>query len=290
MKKQPINFAFFGTPDRAVWALDVLHASGFTPSVIITQPDRPQGRKLILTPPPAKVWAFAYNIPVLQPEKLDSEFVNKLSARTIRSDGIPNSYDLFIVVAYGKIMPTEIFTIPKYGTLNIHGSLLPKYRGASPIETAILNDDKKTGVSIIIMDEKMDHGPIVAEEKVEIANWPPTADELAEVIVKKGAELLVKIIPKWIDGEIKPVEQDHDKTTFTKKITKEDGLIDLKDDQYKNFLKIQAHKSWPGTYFFAGEKRIIIRSAEYKDGVLKILRIVPEGKKEMDYEKFLKNQ
>lgn len=294
MKKQPINFAFFGTPDRAVWALDVFYASGFTPSVIITQPDRPQGRKLILTPPPAKVWALAHNIPVFQPEKLDSEFINKLSPDALGRD--PDfvlkrrGYSLFIVVAYGKIIPTEIFTIPKYGTLNIHGSLLPKYRGASPIETAILNDDQETGVSIILMDEKMDHGPIVAKEKVKIANWPPTANELAKDIVKKGAELLVKIISKWIAGEIKLVEQDHTKATFTKKITKEDGLINLNDDSYKNFLKIQAYKIWPGTYFFSGKTRVIIKSAEYKNNILKIIRVVPEGKKETDYEKFIKNQ
>ncbi|MCR4334145.1 MAG: methionyl-tRNA formyltransferase [Patescibacteria group bacterium] len=279
--KKPINFAFFGTPDRAVWALDTLHALGFTPRVIITQPDKPQGRKLIITPPPAKVWAFEHNIPILQPEKLDSEFANKL---------ISASCDLFIVVAYGKIIPQNILDIPKYGALNIHGSLLPKYRGASPVEMAILNDDKETGVSIILMDEKMDHGPIVTKDKVTIENWPPTSDELAKKIIQKGAELLINILPKWISGEIKLVEQDHSKATFTKKIKKEDGLINFNDESYKNYLKIQAYKNWPGTYFFINEKRIIIKSADYKENTLKIRRIIPEGKKEMDYEEFIKNQ
>ena len=287
MPNKNINFAFFGTPDRAVWALDALHAAGLTPRMVVTRPDKPQGRKLLLTPPPAKVWALAHDVPVLQPEKLDESFYHQLSVVGCQ---------LFIVLAYGKIIPKHILDIPKHGTLNIHGSLLPKYRGASPIESAILADDRETGVSIILMDEEMDHGPIVAEEKVAVKNWPPSADELARGIVEKGAGLLAKILPDWISGKITPKAQDHARATYTKKIKKEDGLIDLEDDPYKNFLKIQAYKGWPGTYFFASVPgkdkgvRIIIKDAAYDDGKLVIRRVVPEGKKEMPYAEFLNIQ
>ncbi|MSR71163.1 MAG: methionyl-tRNA formyltransferase [Candidatus Taylorbacteria bacterium] len=278
------NIAFFGTPDRAVWTLDILHASGFTPAVIITQPDKPQGRKLVLTPPPAKVWAQEHNIPVLQPQKLDEGFSAELLKYEI---------ELSVVIAYGKIIPKSILDIPKHGTLNIHGSLLPKYRGASPIESAILNDDKDTGVSIILMDEQMDHGPIIAEEKVSNVNWPPTADELAREIVSTGAKRLVSIIPDWILGKITPKTQEHDQATFTKKISKEDGHIDLQDDPYKNILKIQAYQGWPGTFFFSAKNntntRIKITQARFENSKLIIEKVIPEGKKEMSYEEFTKN-
>lgn len=128
-----LNFVFFGTPDVASETLQILKENGYTPSLIVTSPDRPQGRKMLVTPPPTKIWAMENNIPYIQPEKLSPKEI---------------SADLFIVVAYGKILSEEILNIPKFGSINIHYSLLPKYRGASPVELAILNGNKETGVTI----------------------------------------------------------------------------------------------------------------------------------------------
>jgi methionyl-tRNA formyltransferase len=274
------KIAFFGTPDRAVWALDAMEKAGLTPAVVVTQPDRPQGRNLEMTPPPAKVWATERSVPVLQPEKLSApEFLEALKA---------HGCDLFVVIAYGKIIPQAVLDMPKFGTLNIHGSLLPKLRGASPIETAILNDEKETGVTIMLMDAQMDHGPILAMEKTILEPWPPKAQDLARTIVGKGAELLVSVIPKWIAGKITPTEQNHAEATFTKLIRKEDALIDLAGDPYLNFRKIQAYSTWPRAFFFAEKDdkktRLIVTDATFADGKLTIRKVIPEGRKETDFD------
>lgn len=143
----------------------------------------------------------------------------------------------------------EILRIPKYGTLNVHPSLLPKLRGASPIISAILEDEKKTGVTIMLVDEKMDHGPIVAQASIEIEDWPPRASMLLEMLAVEGGNLLAEVIEPFIAGEITPEEQKHDEATYTKKIQKEDGLIDLSGDPYENLRKIRAFEGWPGTHF-----------------------------------------
>lgn len=274
-----MKIGFFGTSQYSVMTLEKLREAKIEISFIVTIPDKPQGRKMILTPPLAKIWAQSHNIPVYQPERLkDSEFVKILKKYNC---------DAFVVIAYGKIIPEEILNIPKSKSLNIHASLLPKLRGSCPIETAILNDEKNTGVTIIRMDREMDHGPIVAQKEMIIEPWPPTAEVLGNELVKVGSDLLISILPNWIKGKLKEVEQDHSRATFTKKIEKEDGLIDLKDDSYKNFLKIQAYHGWPSAFFFIeknGKKiRIKITKALFKDGKLIIERIIPEGKKEMNY-------
>jgi methionyl-tRNA formyltransferase len=269
-----INFAFFGTPDRAVIALEELKRAGFLPSLIVTQPDKPQGRKLLLTPPPAKVWAEANHIPVAQPEKLDADFKELLQSK---------KFDLFVVVAYGKILPEEILSIPTHRSINLHASLLPKLRGSCPIETAILEDIKDTGVSVILMDDKMDHGPIIAEKCVTPLVWPVAADELAKMLVTEGGKLLAEVLPLWTEGKINPKEQDHSKATYTKKIKKEDGLIKLEDDPYLNYRKYLAYKGWPNTFFFKDGKRVIITDAEYKNEKFVIKKVIPEGKKEIEY-------
>jgi methionyl-tRNA formyltransferase len=273
MKK--IKIGFFGTPDYAVMTLEALKEADFTISFIVTQPDRPQGRKMLVTAPPAKVWGETHGIPVLQPESLKDE--------KIVYDLKKYNCDVFIVIAYGKIIPESILNIPSHKSLNIHGSLLPKLRGSCPIETAILEDIKVTGATIIRMDKEMDHGPIVAMKEVIVTPWPPQADVLGEEIVKAGSELLVSILPKWIAGEIKEVEQDHSQATITKMIKKEDGLIDLSDDPYKNYLKIQAYHGWPSAFYFKDGKRIKITQASFNDGKLKIEKIIPEGEKETSY-------
>lgn len=278
-----IKIAFFGTPQVAVYVLDELKKSGLTPDLIITAPDKPAGRKLILTPPPAKVWGEENFVSTFQPETLRDDEVIK----TIKDEG---PWDLFIVAAYGNILSKEILELPKHGTLNMHPSLLPKLRGASPIQTAILTEEE-TGASIMLLDEEMDHGPIVAQEKVSIPNWPPKASELEETLARKGGQMIAEVAPKWIAGEIEAKEQDHSKATYTKKITKEDGLIDLSGDPETNYRKIQAFNIWPRAYFFTernGKKiRVIVTEASFDKGELVINKIIPEGKKEMLYADFL---
>lgn len=278
---------FFGTPDVGVWVLEELERAGYHPSLVVTNPDAPRGRKMIMTPPPVKVWATERGIEVYQPTTLkDAAVEEKLRA---------GSYDLFIVAAYGKIIPKNILDIPKHGTLNVHPSLLPKLRGASPIRSAILEDVRETGVTIMLMDEMLDHGPILAQRQVAIEKdaWPLRGHALDELLAREGGKLLGEVVPEWLAGTIPPQEQKHDEATFCTKITKEMGELDLSQDPYQNLLKIRAFDGWPGTFFFTernGERiRVKITDAELnKDGSLKLLRVIPEGKKEMSHEDFLK--
>lgn len=300
-----MRFAFFGTDDFSVIVLDELKKAGLLPALIVTQPDRPKGRGLALTPPPIKLWVRKNSIMSLQPEKLD--FALNLQLTTY-------SLQLFVVASYGLIIPKHILDIPKHGTLNVHPSLLPKYRGATPIESQILNGEKEIGVTIMLMDDRMDHGPIVATQRLESTNHNaqssnksqdanskiPNGTELREKLAEVGGKLLAEILPKWIAGKIKATPQDHSKATYTKKFTKTDGEIDPHGDPYENFLKFQAFAGSIGTYCYAdsmrtsrgqmrkGKVRVVIKSAEYKDGKLHILRVIPEGKKEMSYEEFLR--
>ncbi|MDP3962406.1 MAG: methionyl-tRNA formyltransferase, partial [bacterium] len=261
---------FWGGPEYSVITLDKLNQAGFPIAFIVTSPDRPKGRNLAMSSPPAKVWGDEHGIPVFQPENLkDEDFINQIRK---------HACDVFVVMAYGKIIPEEILNIPKSKSLNIHPSLLPKFRGSCPIESAILNDEKKTGVTIIRMDSEMDHGPIVAMKEVNTEPWPPTADELGKILVNEGSDLLVSTLPDWADGKIEEREQDHSQATYTKKIEKEDGLINLSDDPYKNYLKIQAYEGWPSAYFFSNDRRIKITKASLADGKLHIERVIPEGK------------
>ena len=286
-KKIDLNIAFFGSPQIAVYVLNILKENGIIPGLIISQPDKPAGRKLKLTPPEAKVWAEENNISIFQPETLkDKEIV-----QAIINEG---PWDIFIVAAYGKIIPRAVLDIPKYGTLNVHPSLLPKLRGASPIQSAIL-EENETGVTIMLVDKKMDHGPILAQEKTpieKIEKWPPKTSKLEKITAEQGGRMLASVIPQWVAGKIKPQEQDHGTATFTKKITKQDGFIELDNDPEKNFRKIQAFDIWPRTYFFTERNnkkiRVIITDAELIDGKLIIKKVIPEGKKEMDYQSFLK--
>lgn len=283
MMNNKSKIAFFGTPELAVFVLEELKNSGIVPDIIVTAPDRPKGRGLELSPPPVKAWAQKNNIPVLQPEKLDNSFIRQLSNVNCQ---------LFVVAAYGKIIPKEVLVLPKFGNLNVHPSLLPEFRGPSPIESAILSGQEKTGVSIMLLDEKTDHGPVLAQRDAPIGETTGKM-ELSEKLFRLGGKILAEVIPRWVRGEVEAIPQDHDRATYTKKITKEDGLLDLPADPVLNFRKIRAYETWPGTYFFAeksGKKiRVVVKSAELKDGKLVIKKVVPEGKKEMDYDSFAKS-
>ncbi|MEK7589903.1 MAG: methionyl-tRNA formyltransferase [Patescibacteria group bacterium] len=283
MISNKIKIAFFGTSEISVIVLNELKKVGFAPKLVVTMPDKQKGRKLVLTSPSAKVWAQENKIDFVQPEKLDEMALDLLRE---------GYFDLFVVASYGKILKQELLDIPKHGTLNVHPSLLPKLRGASPIISAILEDEKKTGVTIMLLDAGMDSGPILAQASIEAQPWPPKASELGKLLVSEGGKMLTEVIPQWIAGKITPEKQDDNKATFTKKIIKKDGLIELDGDPYKNLLKIRAFEQWPGTYFFAERNnkqiRVKITEADLEDGQLKIRKVVPEGKKEMDYEDFLR--
>ena len=249
--------------------------------VIVTTPDKPKGRGLSLAPTVVKIWANENKIPVLDPAKLDDAFLEQIK-----------KYDceVFIVASYGKIIPEKVLDAAPKKTLNVHPSLLPKYRGATPIQSAMLDDAKDTGVTIIRLDKEMDHGPIIAQENLHFEEWP-TYEETEEKLGRVGGELMAKVLPLWVEGKINEKEQGHASATFTKKISKEDAALDLTGNQYSNFRKIQAYHGSPGTYFFAnkGAKKIRVKitSASFKSGKLEIERVTPEGKKEMPYRDFL---
>lgn len=305
-----VRFAFFGTSHIAVFVLEELRNARLMPSLIITPHDKPKGRGLALQPSPIKVWAQNNNVEVLQPERLDSEFSELL--RTAYYELLT----VFVVVDYGKILPKEVLAIPQRGVLNVHPSLLPRLRGPSPIRSAILNDEKETGVSVILVDEETDHGPIVAQKRITVPNWshppkpgkggPPHLAELEEALMREGGKLLAQILQQWVAGKIDAHGQNHDIATYSEKIEKEDGLLNLSEDAYKNLLKIRAYEGWPGTYAYferpstgsisslqagSGQDkkkiRVGILDAHIENSALVIDRVKPEGKKEMAYETFL---
>ena len=281
--KPPLSFAFFGSSQLSVFILEELKRAGYVPKTIVTTPDKPQGRKLIITPTVVKTWAQQHldsQTLIYSPEKLDADFITTLKKE---------SYDLFIVASYGKIIPDDVINIPTHKTLNVHPSLLPQYRGATPLQSAMFDDTKHTGVTIMCIDAKMDHGPIVAQKEISITKWP-TYEAFEEMMARAGGMLLAEIIPQWISGTVTAHEQDHTRATFTKKIIKEDGLLNLHDDPYLNFRKIQAYHEWPKAFFMIehlGKSiRVKVTSASFKENTLVIEKVIPEGGKEMSYKDF----
>lgn len=301
MDTKNLKFIFFGTPDVASETLVILKNAGYLPSLIVTSPDKPQGRKMLLTPPPVKTWAIENNIPYVQPEKITKEEVDnglrilgsrdgdgqrKFEASNFSDE--QSIIDFFLVVAYGKILPEEIIKASRLGSINIHYSLLPKYRGASPVESAILAGDTVTGVSIQQMEYKMDAGPLLAEEEVEILPTETTED-LRSRLIKIGGKLLVNILPDFIEGKITPKAQEESNATFCKKIKKEDGQVDLeKESPSVLYNKFRAYNKWPRIFYFVDGKRVIITDAALEDGKFVIKKLLPEGKKEINYVDFLK--
>ncbi len=267
-----MNITFFGSSKFSVFCLEALRASNLIPTLIVTTPDQPTGRGLKLTPNQVKIWAEENKIACITPDKLNIEITG----------------DVFLVASYGKIIPKSILDQPKFGVLNIHPSLLPKYRGPSPLQEQIINNEQNFGVSLMKLDEKMDHGPIFAQEKIQIIQWPKL-EELKKICAKVGVKLFIETLPKIESGTAKATEQNHTQATFTKKIQKVDGLIDLENgDPFTNFRKIQAYSMWPNAYFFVGKTRVIVKDADYENSTLLIKRVLPEGKKEMDYQDFLR--
>lgn len=261
-KNSQVRIVFWGTSEFALPSLGALVKNGYNVAAVVTNTDEPKGRKQILTPPPVKSWIMkrepCSNVSILQPQKLDSDFVIHVSSF------MP---DVFVVASYGKIIPKEILDIPKYGALNIHPSLLPRWRGPSPIQYTILNGDKETGVTIMLMDEKMDHGPILAQQELGISKAKYL--QLHDALANLGAELLIETLPKWLAGEIKPVPQDESKITYSKMLKKEDGKIDWTKSAEDIERQIRAFSGWPGSYTFwqrgDNQLRLEIEEAEAAD-------------------------
>ncbi len=285
------KFVFFGTPLIAVKVLDKLENAGLLPELIVTGLDKPQGRSFVMTPPPVKVWAEEKSIPVWQPE-----YLNSSASESPISD---KEWDLFVVFAYGKILPTWLINTPKYKTINLHPSLLPKLRGPNPIRATILNNDRETGVTIILLDEKMDHGPILAQKKVLISeeDWPPYGPALDDILVNAGASLLAETIPAWCEGEIKPIPQNHDRATFCEKMNRSSGQLDLNplalpsgEKAFESLTLIRACDGWPGTFFVHEGRRVKVLDAEIDNNdALVIKTVTPAGAKTMPYSEYLKS-
>lgn len=281
-----IAYAFFGTGALAESVLSALVKAGYIPKLVVTKPDSVQGRHMQLTEPYIKTWAKLKGIEVLQPIKLDDTFCEELKAK---------GCTLFIVASYGKIIPETILNLPKHGVLNVHPSLLPKYRGPSPIESALLDGVLTTGISIMKLDKEMDHGPILTQNAFMI-NPESNAGTLEVECGQRGGELLVQVLPYYLDGTLIPKEQDHTQATVCKKITKDLGLIHLDDDIDIVRRKFRALTPWPTLYFFtshAGKDiRVkineleLVEEKESRKAKEYILSVTPEGKKLMDWESF----
>lgn len=285
-----LRFAYFGGEPLGVPVLERLQAAGYVPSLVVCNPDRPAGRRLQMTSPPVKVWAAANNIPVFQPETLnDREALLPLTTE---------NFDLFIVVAYNKIMPSWLIELPTHKTINVHPSLLPQYRGASPIRTAILEDNPgAVGVSIMLMDSEMDHGPILTQSayNVSLEDWPVDGRVLDSALAKLGGSLLAETLPQWVAGTITPTAQDHARATYCSKIAREDSELILDphhlptgEAAIEALRRIRAYAGWPGTFFVHENARIkIVDASIATDGVLQIHEVTPAGKNTQPFSQYL---
>ncbi len=291
-----MNIVFMGTPDFSVAFLKIILNEGHTVSAVVTQPDRPKGRGRKLQAPPVKESAIEMGIPVLQPESLkDESFHAELKAL---------NPDLFVVVAF-SILPKAVLAIPKKGSINVHGSLLPKYRGAAPVQWAVANGDTESGVTVFLLDEKMDHGPVLEIKKCPIA-IEDTAETLFNNIMGIGCDALQSALRKIDSGSYEPLVQNHEAATSARKLKKEDGLIDWSVDTQTIYNHIRGFYPYPVCYSFLDGKMFRIRTARLtteskpqkkngslffdeeknlfvktSDGVLQILELQLEGKKAM---------
>ena len=293
-----MKFGFAGTAEFGLPSLEKLLAAGHSLVFVITQPDKPVGRKQTLSPSPVKSWAEKRGIPILQPIKISD-------AKTAITDA---NIDLLVVAAYGQIIPTEVLGIPKYGSVNIHGSVLPKYRGASPIQAALSNGESEIGITIIKMDEKMDHGPVIATASIPISNeeqFPEVYKKLSQL----AAESCVSSLPRFIAGEIKPEEQNHGQATFTKLLKKTDARIDWTKPAKEIHNLVRALNPEPGTWTTLDGKSVKILqtrilpsspielpgkvfkhmdglAAKSQDYAVLLIKVQPEGKLPMSGKDF----
>ena len=297
-----MKIVFMGTPDFSVGALDALVEAGHEIIAVVTQPDKPKGRSGQMQFPPVKECALRHGLTVLQLVKIKTpEWVDKL--RELKAD-------VFVVAAFGQILSKEILDMPKYGCVNIHASLLPKYRGAAPINWAIINGEKETGVTIMQMNEGVDTGDMLSHVVVPIAP-KETAESLFDKLAKAGAKLIVETLPKLEAGEIIPVPQDESQSSHVKMMNKSLGKIDWNQDAVVIERLVRGLNSWPSAYTYYQGKSVklwdcdVVEAAAKavpgtiiavaKDsfdvatgnGALRVLELQLEGKKRMDTKSFL---
>lgn len=253
-----MRIVFMGSSEFSVPSLHRLMESEHTLVAVYTSPDRPAGRGQRLVPPIIKEVAVRRGIPVFQPERLGDQAESERWAAL--------SPDIIIVVAYGKLLPRPILNLPPFGCLNIHPSLLPRYRGPSPIAAAILSGDRETGVTLMLLDEGMDTGPILAQKKVSI-HPADTTESLGIRLAHAGAELLMESLPHWFARRLQPIPQVESKATYTALITKKDGEIDWRLSAEEIDRQIRAFYPWPGGYTY------------WEGRILKIIEAVPLSEK-----------
>ena len=279
---------FIGTSSFAVPILEKLIEHKYQILAIITGLDKPSGRKKELTLSPVKQTGLKHKLSILQPKRI-SDLYDKISQL---------KPDLIITASYGQIIDKKILDIPHYGSVNLHPSLLPKYRGPSPIQTAILNGDQKTGISIMLMDEKMDHGPIISQKEIKISS-NDTYQSLDKKLSLESASFLIKILPQYIKEQIKPQTQDESQASYSKMLTRQDGKIDWEKTTEAIERKVRAFYPWPGTWTDLNGKRIKILKAKAiskkqeaslptGDGFLTLELVQPEGKKPMTGQEFFR--
>ena len=296
-----MKIVFMGTPDYAVKTLEALIKAGHNVAAVFAQPDKPVGRKRVLTAPPVKVCAEQNGIRVYQPETLRDGKSEQI-LKELKPDAI-------VVVAYGKILPKSILDIAKFGCINGHASLLPKYRGASPIQWAIVCGERLTGVTTMLLDEGMDTGDILETVKVEIGD-EETAEELFERLSSISADLMVSTLEKLEKGEITPIKQDESKASYAPIIKKEMALIDFSKTAQEIHNAVRGYYSWPCAFFFLEGKRIKVISARLGEATdkpcgsiidnrdelviackgnssIRLLTVQPEGSKPMSAKQFL---
>jgi methionyl-tRNA formyltransferase len=244
----PLNIIFMGTADLACASLQALcREKSFRVVTAVSRPDKPKGRDLKVQVTPVKAVALSESVPVLQPARArDPDFIEEL--RKLRPD-------LIVVAAYGQILPQAILDLPHHGCLNVHTSLLPKYRGAAPIQWAILDDQSETGVTIMKMDAGMDTGPILTQATTPISP-EDTGQTLHDRLAELGATLLLETIPRYIRGEVLPRPQPAEGASHARKITKEDGHIDWRQPARALWNRVRAFNPWPGafTHLTVGDK------------------------------------
>jgi methionyl-tRNA formyltransferase len=292
-----VSIVYFGTPETSATVLEALYQSNlFEIKAVVTQPTRPVGREQNQLPSPVKVAAEKHNLKVYEFESL----------KNVSPDDFPKA-ELFFVYAYGLIIPKNILSIPKHGTLNIHPSLLPKYRGPTPVQAAIMNGDKSSGVSIMAIDEKMDHGPILGQTYCDIEETD-TTETLTKKLISTALPLILKLTSEWVEGKISATTQDETLATYCKLLSRDDGRIDWHKNSIEIFNMFRALSPWPGLWTTLNNKRLKVidlkqseekispgkmRSFDNKifvgckDSSIEVLTLQLEGKKPTDAKTFL---
>ena len=234
-----VRLVFLGTPGYAVPVLSTLFGAGYEVASVVTQPDRPAGRGRGLSSPPTALWAREHGVPVLQPPSLRTpEVAEQLVAL---------APDAMVIASYGRILPPPLLAVAPHGCLNVHPSLLPRHRGPSPVAEAILQGDAVTGVSIMLLDEGTDTGPVVAQEERPITD-DDTAGALTERLFERGGELLASILLAWADGRIDAEPQDESRATYSRKLDKADGALDFTRSAMDLHNQVRAMDPWPGAF------------------------------------------